>query len=207
MPPPSLNIPSELPRTANLASHQPYQTIERGSFEKQRDLLQAHKESLKMSNTLNVGYPGDQISPRTKKARDRVESKVELFEIQTSNYGAQYEPTEKIRTVIVPSFPDLGRLSAWRFIEWVQASPEGVCSLPTGRTPEFFIKFVGKNSTISRIAIISISSLAFATFLAAFRRRLVFSGRDVTIADTIAPVRRHLQARQQLRTHSDKGAV
>ena len=92
---------------------------------------------------MTTGYP-DEISPRTKQARSRVESKVELYEIKTSNYGAQYEPTEKIRTVIVPSFPDLGRLSAWRFVEWVQANPEGVCSLPTGRTPEFFIKFVGK---------------------------------------------------------------
>ena len=29
-----------------------------------------------------------------------------------------------------------------RFIEWVQQNPGGVISLPTGKTPEHFIKWV-----------------------------------------------------------------
>jgi len=33
-------------------------------------------------------------------------------------------------------------MAAMRFLEWVQHHPEGVISLPTGRTPEHFIKWV-----------------------------------------------------------------
>lgn len=40
------------------------------------------------------------------------------------------------------NFPSLGRLTAVRFLEWAAANPEGVISLPTGKTPEYFIKFV-----------------------------------------------------------------
>jgi len=42
----------------------------------------------------------------------------------------------------VNNFPELGKASAFRFLEWVQKNPEGVCSLPTGKTPEYFIKWV-----------------------------------------------------------------
>lgn len=52
---------------------------------------------------------------------------------------------EKISTLIpyltVDNFPKLGLLTACRFLEWVAANPEGVISLPTGKTPEFFIKW------------------------------------------------------------------
>jgi len=51
-------------------------------------------------------------------------------------------PGEKIPVVVVDNFPMLGRLTALRFIEWVQNNPEGVVSLPTGKTPEYFIKEV-----------------------------------------------------------------
>ncbi len=34
----------------------------------------------------------------------------------------------------------IGKLVALRFLEWVKDNPEGVIALPTGRTPEFFIK-------------------------------------------------------------------
>ncbi len=72
-----------------------------------------------VANTLRAaGGEGDDTSPRTKAAKQGVVSTVEQHEINASDYGAQYAPTEKIRTVIVPSFPDLGRLSAWRFVEW-----------------------------------------------------------------------------------------
>lgn len=52
---------------------------------------------------------------------------------------------DKITTLIpyllVDNFPKLGLLTACRFLEWAAANPEGVISLPTGKTPEFFIKW------------------------------------------------------------------
>jgi glucosamine-6-phosphate deaminase len=52
---------------------------------------------------------------------------------------------DKISTLIpyltVDNFPKLGLLTACRFLEWVAANPEGVISLPTGKSPEFFIKW------------------------------------------------------------------
>lgn len=52
---------------------------------------------------------------------------------------------EKITTLIpyltVDNFPKLGLLTACRFLEWAAANPQGVISLPTGKTPEFFIKW------------------------------------------------------------------
>ncbi|MDK2971439.1 MAG: glucosamine-6-phosphate deaminase [Candidatus Sumerlaeota bacterium] len=52
-----------------------------------------------------------------------------------------YAPTEKIPIIEVSNFPALGRLTALRFLEWVQQNPNGVVSLPTGKTPEYFIKW------------------------------------------------------------------
>jgi glucosamine-6-phosphate deaminase len=49
---------------------------------------------------------------------------------------------ERITTLVVDSFPALGRLTACRFLEWVQSNPEGVVALPTGKTPEYFIQWV-----------------------------------------------------------------
>ncbi len=39
----------------------------------------------------------------------------------------------------VANFPKLGLLTALRFLEWVSENPSGVISLPTGKTPEYFI--------------------------------------------------------------------
>jgi glucosamine-6-phosphate deaminase len=39
------------------------------------------------------------------------------------------------------NFPLLGFLAALRFLEWVSENPDGVISLPTGKTPEYFIKW------------------------------------------------------------------
>jgi len=47
----------------------------------------------------------------------------------------------RVPYIIVKNFPDLGLLTALRFIEWVSGNPEGVISLPTGKTPEYFIKW------------------------------------------------------------------
>ncbi len=43
--------------------------------------------------------------------------------------------------LLVDNFPHLGMITALRFLEWVQENPEGVISLPTGKTPEYFIKW------------------------------------------------------------------
>jgi glucosamine-6-phosphate deaminase len=64
--------------------------------------------------------------------------------VESSVFDAQYEPTEKMRAIVVENFPSLGKASALRFLEWAQQNPEGVCSLPTGKTPEYFIKWVQK---------------------------------------------------------------
>ena len=43
--------------------------------------------------------------------------------------------------IVVRNVPDLGLLTSLRFLEWVDVNPEGVISLPTGKTPEYFIKW------------------------------------------------------------------
>ena len=69
-------------------------------------------------------------------------SKVE--EIVLKNTGQQiiYRPTEKINTLIVDNFPALGKLTALRFLEWAQQNEGWTISLPTGKTPEHFIKWL-----------------------------------------------------------------
>ncbi len=69
-------------------------------------------------------------------------SPVESYFIKLSNLDFRYGPDEKIPVVQVNNFPALGQLTALRFLEWVQANPEGVISLPTGKTPEYFIRYV-----------------------------------------------------------------
>jgi glucosamine-6-phosphate deaminase len=68
--------------------------------------------------------------------------RVEKVALSASPFAALYPPTEKIATIVVETFPALGRLAAMRFVEWVQDHPGGVISLPTGKTPEHFIKWV-----------------------------------------------------------------
>ncbi len=69
-------------------------------------------------------------------------SSVEAVELKKSRKEFQYAPTEKLRIIEVDNFPILGKLTAFRFIEWVLKNPGGVISLPTGKTPEHFIKWV-----------------------------------------------------------------
>jgi len=69
-------------------------------------------------------------------------SNVEEIVLQTSPFRALYPPTEKIKTIVVDNFPALGKLTAMRFLEWAQNNPGGVISLPTGKTPEHFVKRV-----------------------------------------------------------------
>jgi glucosamine-6-phosphate deaminase len=55
--------------------------------------------------------------------------------------AGDYEMTTRIPYILVENFPKLGLMTALRFLEWVLENPEGVISLPTGKTPEFFIKY------------------------------------------------------------------
>ncbi len=66
---------------------------------------------------------------------------VETYFLNRSNLKFRYDPDEKIPVVQVNNFPLLGQLTALRFLEWVQSNPEGVISLPTGKTPEYFIRY------------------------------------------------------------------
>ncbi len=72
------------------------------------------------------------------------QSKVEQTYLALSGKEFIYEPVEKIPVIQVESFPELGKLTALRFIEWVIENQDGVVSLPTGKTPEHFIKWVAK---------------------------------------------------------------
>jgi len=49
--------------------------------------------------------------------------------------------TTNVPYILVENFPTLGKFVALRFLEWVSENPEGVISLPTGKTPEYFIKW------------------------------------------------------------------
>ena len=69
-----------------------------------------------------------------------MKSKVESTFLEESGAKLKYTPHEKTGVLVVDNFPRLGTLTAVRFLEWVQSNPEGVVSLPTGKTPEFFIK-------------------------------------------------------------------
>ncbi len=69
---------------------------------------------------------------------------VEKKAVEKSTFDALYPPEENIPTIVVNNFPALGRLTALRFLEWVQTHPEGVISLPTGKTPEYFIRSVNE---------------------------------------------------------------
>lgn len=69
-------------------------------------------------------------------------SNVEKVYLEKSNRKLTYVPTEKIGIIQVDNFPELGQLAALRFLEWVLENPGGVISLPTGKTPEHFIKWV-----------------------------------------------------------------
>lgn len=47
----------------------------------------------------------------------------------------------KLKYLVTDNFPQLGLLTSLKFLEWCTLNPEGVVSLPTGKTPEYFIKW------------------------------------------------------------------
>lgn len=71
-------------------------------------------------------------------------SPVETQALEESPLDPMYPPAEKIPVITVSNFPALGQLVAMRFVEWVQEHPGGVVALPTGKTPEHFIKWVNR---------------------------------------------------------------
>ena len=73
-----------------------------------------------------------------------ITSAVERAALDRSGRDFLYKPTEKIGIIEVENFPLLGKLTALRFLEWVQHNPDGVVSLPTGKTPEHFITSVSR---------------------------------------------------------------
>ena len=48
----------------------------------------------------------------------------------------------RTQTLVADNYITLGQMTALRFIEWVSLNPGGVVALPTGKTPEFFIKWL-----------------------------------------------------------------
>ena len=67
-------------------------------------------------------------------------------EAQRSNtvYRIVMAHNTKIKTIICDSFPELGRITAAQFVKQIQEKPNSVVSLPTGKTPEYFIKWTEK---------------------------------------------------------------
>jgi glucosamine-6-phosphate deaminase len=55
--------------------------------------------------------------------------------------AGSYDITTFMPYILVDNFPRLGMLTALRFLEWAAQNPEGLISLPTGKTPEYFIKW------------------------------------------------------------------
>ncbi|MFH0887493.1 MAG: glucosamine-6-phosphate deaminase, partial [bacterium] len=73
---------------------------------------------------------------------DTSQNTVERYFLRSSPLPIFPKNIEKISTLVVDNYVSLGQLTALRFLEWVMANPEGVIALPTGKTPEFFIKWV-----------------------------------------------------------------
>ncbi|OGC06201.1 hypothetical protein A2V82_09475, partial [candidate division KSB1 bacterium RBG_16_48_16] len=71
-----------------------------------------------------------------------MDSKVEKFFIDKKRSVKIDKKYEKIPVLTVDNYVVLGQLTAIRFLEWVCENPGGVIGLPTGKTPEFFIKWV-----------------------------------------------------------------
>jgi glucosamine-6-phosphate deaminase len=57
------------------------------------------------------------------------------------NLTGRQKWTTRMPYILVDNFPRLGFFTSLRFLEWVSENPDGVISLPTGKTPEFFIKW------------------------------------------------------------------
>lgn len=70
-----------------------------------------------------------------------IDSKVEAFFLEKDLESKRLWSLAKLKPIIVDDYVVLGQLTALRFLEWVCENPGGVVALPTGKTPEFFIKW------------------------------------------------------------------
>lgn len=68
-------------------------------------------------------------------------SKVERYFLQRAPVPFLPRAEERIPVLTVPNYVELGQVTALRFLEWLQENPEGVVALPTGKTPEYFIRW------------------------------------------------------------------
>ncbi len=66
-------------------------------------------------------------------------SSVEKAMLERTGQKRRYPGGENVSVFVVENFPMLGTFAAARFLEWVQSNPGGVISLPTGKTPQYFI--------------------------------------------------------------------
>lgn len=66
-----------------------------------------------------------------------VENKFFIKSGRQHTYPKEYLPVIEVRNQ-----HELGKLTALRFIEWVQYNPRGVVAFTSGNTPEFFVKFL-----------------------------------------------------------------
>jgi glucosamine-6-phosphate deaminase len=49
--------------------------------------------------------------------------------------------TTPLSYILFENFPEPGKMTALRFLEWVVDNPGDMISLPTGITPEYFMKW------------------------------------------------------------------
>jgi glucosamine-6-phosphate deaminase len=70
-----------------------------------------------------------------------IPSKVEYYFLNKTVKNFMPLSAEHIPVLTVSNYVTLGKLAALRFIEWVIENPEGIVALPTGKTPEYFIKW------------------------------------------------------------------
>ena len=65
-------------------------------------------------------------------------------ELAFQRHSGRKEFSTAVPYIVVQNFPNLGLLTSLRFLEWVAENPEGIISLPTGKTPEYFIKWTNR---------------------------------------------------------------
>ena len=70
------------------------------------------------------------------------DSTVEKYFLEKADIPFLSSTEERIPVITVDNYMTLGQLTALRFLEWITINPEGVVALPTGKTPEYFIKWV-----------------------------------------------------------------
>lgn len=74
-------------------------------------------------------------------AKDTALNQAEKIFLNQTDHPLQYS-NEHLPIIEVPNTLELGKLAALSFLDWVIENPEGVIALPSGKTPEYFIKFL-----------------------------------------------------------------